>query len=114
MCFVGTDAVFCGYAISCLIVFFAFASLNFFYLRHQPLPTTHGTGAASDAGSEPGEYLGEGVHLAPWGVPSGGLNRNLSSSKLQAMDEGVNSGQHFADVRSDPNYGYGEDKIGKN
>ena len=56
----------------------AYVALNYFYIRKLPLP---------EAGEDPKEFVEEGLHLAPCGVPMG-MNRNLSSSKLQDLHTG--------------------------
>lgn len=78
----GTESVFRGYAITCLLVLLAYFSLNYFYIAKLPV---------SESAEEPKQFMEEGLHLAPCGVPMG-INRNLSSSKLQEMDHGKSDG----------------------
>lgn len=77
--FVGTENVFRGYGITCIVIFVAYFSLNFFYIRK--LAETSGGDGVRD---EPKHFFEEGAHLAPCGVPMG-MNRNLSSSKLEEL-----------------------------
>ena len=70
--------MFRGYAVCCLVVLGGYIALNFFYIRKLPTP---------DEAADPKQFVEEGLHLAPCGVPMG-MNRNLSSSKLQDLENG--------------------------
>lgn len=113
--FLGSAWTFRIYGFACIAIFIFFVGVNYFTKDQLPPPEK----IFQKDEDEPKEYLEETSVLAPCGVPMNPMSRNLSSSKLQDMDENhgnsygaVNSTNGYLDPRKTSNYGYDQDSRG--